>query len=500
VGINALNCHTGDSLGSQQVEAENREGVLKALSGAATKMRKKLGESLATIQKYNAPLEQATTTSLEALQAYSLALSIYGVKGEKPAIPFFQRAVDIDPSFAMAEARLGALYSLQNRPLSVEHAGRAYRLREKVTQRERLYIEAHYFRDVTGEAEKAVLVWQVMQQLYPREDEPDTNLAGYYAWQGNYEKALQEAQEAVRLYPDDQDDLAGLARLYIRLNRLLEAEEVLKQAEKRNLNSEQLLNDHYLLAFLKGDTPEMERLVAVSADKALQAWAEAYHGRLTRARELLRPEKQNCGETCVDLSQFEAYFGATQQARLDADAAMKAMKLNVNEGDYFAVLHLALALAVAGDATRAEKLSYGVHKDQPLSTYVQRWLPMIHAAMALAHKNADKAVALLRETSPYELGAKEELIPIYERGQAYLMLHNGSAAASEFQKIVDYPGIVGMNPIGALAHLGLGRAYAAQGDTAKSRASYQDFLTLWKDADPDIPILKQAKAEYAKLQ
>jgi eukaryotic-like serine/threonine-protein kinase len=500
VGINALNCHTGDSLGSQQVEAENREGVLKALGGAATKMRKKLGESLATIQKYNAPLELATTTSLEALQAYSLALSVWAVKGEKPAIPFFERALDIDPSFAMAEARLGALYSIHDRPLSVEHISRAYQLREKVTERERLYIEAHYFRDVTGEVEKAALVWQIMQQLYPRQDEPDTNLAGYYAGHGNYEKALQEAQEAVRLDPDDQDDLSGLAWTYICLNRLLEAEEVLKQAEKRNLNSEQLSNDRYLLAFLKGDTPEMDRLVAASADPGLQAWAEAYHGRLRRARELLRPEKQNCGEACVDLSQFEAYFGATQQARVDAEAAMKAMKLNANKVGYFPVLHLALVLALAGDDIRAEKLSYGVDKDQPLSAYVQRWLPMVQAAMALTHKNADKAVALLRETTPYELDAREQLIPIYERGQAYLMLHNGSAAASEFQKIVDHPGIAGMNPIGALGRLGLARAYALQRDTAKARDAYQVFLTLWKDADPEIPIFIAAKSEYAKFQ
>lgn len=204
-----------------------------------------------------------------------------------------------------------------------------------------------------------------------------------------------------------------------------------------------------------------------------------------------------CG---VDLSQFEAYFGATQQARLDADAAMNAMKLNVKQHDYFPVLHLALALAVTGDATRAEKLSDSVNKDQPLNTYVRRWLPLIQAAMALAHKNADKAVEALRETSPNELGAEEELIPIYERGQAYLMLHNGSAAASEFQKVVDHPGIVGMNPIGALARLGLARACALESDTAKARAAYQDFLTLWKDADPDIPIFIAAKSEYAKLQ
>jgi DNA-binding winged helix-turn-helix (wHTH) protein/tetratricopeptide (TPR) repeat protein len=494
VGVNALNCHTGASLGSQQVEAENREGVIKSLGGAATRMRNKLGESLATIQKYNAPLEQATTTSLEALQAYSLALSVYGVKGERPAIPFFQRAVDIDPNFAMAEARLGALYSLQNRALAVRYITRAYQLREKVTLRERLYIEAHYFRDVTGQAEKAALVWQVMQQLYPRQDEPDTNLAGYYAGQGNYEKALQEQQQAVRLFPDDQDDLSGLAWFYICLNRLVEAEDVLKQAEKRDLNTEQLFYDRYLLAFLKGDTPEMERLVAASANKEPQAWAEAYHGRLRRARELLRPPKQSCGSPCEALSQFEAYFGALQQARLDADAAMKA----TNEDEYVSVLHLALAVAMAGNTTRAETLCDNVEKEHPVSTVVQRWLPMIHAAEALALKNPDRAVELLHETSSYELGAKVVLVPTYERGQAYLMQHSGSAAASEFQKIIDHPGIVGVSPIGALARLGLARAFMLQGDTAKALDEYRDFLTLWKDADRDIPVFIAAKSEYAR--
>ena len=276
--------------------------------------------------------------------------------------------------------------------------------------------------------------------------------------------------------------------------------DVFKQAEASNLESEGLLRGRYQLAFLKGDTPEMERLAGTSSDKKLQGWAEAYHGKLRRAQELFRSEKRVCGEHCVNLSLIEAYFGDTQQTRFDADAALKAMKLNVNRGNYFSVLHLALALAVAGDVTRAEKLAIGVEKDQPQSTHVQRWLPTIRAAIALAQKNPEKAVALLRGTSSYELGAGQELFPIYERGQAYLMLHKGDVAASEFQKIVDHPGIVGTNPIGALAHVGLARAYALEGDNAKARGTYEDFLTLWKDADPDIPVLKEAKAEYAKLR
>jgi DNA-binding winged helix-turn-helix (wHTH) protein/tetratricopeptide (TPR) repeat protein len=502
IGMNAFNCHTGDSLGSQQVEAESREHVLKAVGQSATKMREKLGESLATIQRYDAPVEQATTTSLEAFEAYTLGIDTWSAKGEKAAIPFFQRAVELDPKFAMAYARLGVLATPG--PSSAENVRKAYELRGKVTERERLYIEGHYYRDVTGEQDKAASIWEMMRQTYRQEDEAYTNLARYYARRGNYEMALGKIQEAVRLYPEDQDNLSALARIYMCLNRLPEAEEVLKHAEKRNLEGEKLLNVRYLLAFLKGDTGEMQRLVATSADKdgaenfhIWQAHAEAYHGKLMSARKLLRPEKRNCGETCVDLSLIEAYFGDAQKARLDAEAAMKS---NVKRDGYIPVLTLALASALAGDLTRAEKLSADVDRDEPLSTEVQRdWLPTIRAAMALAHKDADKAVELLGGISPYEMGVVR-LIPRYERGLAYLMLHNGSAAAPEFQKIVDHPAIVGISPIGALAHLGLARAYALQGDTTKSRAAYHDFFTLWKDADPDVPILREAKTECAKLE
>jgi len=498
IGLTALNCASGDVLGSEQVEADSREHVLKALGESAMQMRKKLGESLATIQRYDAPLEQATTTSLEALKAYTLGLNTVDTKGKRAAIPFFRQAVEVDSTFAMAYARLGALTNPS--PSSVENVRKAYELRGKVTEWERLYIEAHYHRDVTGNLDAAAAIWEMMRQTYPRAVEPHTNLGIYYARLGNYEKALEEAQEAVRLYPNDQDNCAVLAWLYMYLNRLPEAEAVFKQAEARNLESEGLLRGRYQLAFLKGDKREMERLAGTSSEKELQGWAEAYHGKLRRAQELFWSEKRVCGEPCVNLSLIEAYFGDTQQTRFDADAALNAMKLNVNRGNYFPVLHLALALAVAGEVTRAETLAIGVEKDHQQSTHVQRWLPTIHAAIALAQKNPEKAVALLRGTSPYELGAGQELFPIYERGQAYLMLHKGDVAASEFQKIVDHPGIVGTNPIGALAHLGLARAYALQGDTAKGRAAYQDFLTLWKDADPDIPILIAAKVEYAKLK
>jgi DNA-binding winged helix-turn-helix (wHTH) protein/tetratricopeptide (TPR) repeat protein len=499
VGLNARNCHTGDSLGSDQVEADSQEHVLKALGESATKMRQNLGESLKSIQRFDAPLEQVTTPSLQALRAYSLGMKTVDTKGRTAAIPFLQRAVELDPKFAMAYARLGFL--------SVENVRKAYELRERVTERERLYIEAHYYRDVTGEQDKAASVWEVMQQTYPQAVEPYSNLAGFYGRLGKCEKALEEAHQALRLDPDDQDSYGTVAYLSMCLNRLDEAEAAFKQAEERKLEGEDLVTGRYSLAFLRGDAEGMARVAASAATDTpllvLQGFTEAYHGRLRKARELLRraveSAKQNGVVDTAASSQavgalIEAYLGDLQHARADADAALR---LAPNRD---AQTPTALALALAGDAEHVEKLAAGLNKSFPLDTGVQRmWLPTTRAAVALSRKNPAKAIELLRVISPYELGAPL-LLPIYERGRAYLMLHDGRAAAAEFQKVIDHPGIVREFPVGALAHLGVARAYALQGDTAKSRAAYQDFLTLWKDADPDIPILKEAKAEYAKLQ
>ena len=508
IGMNALSCHTGDSLSSQQVEAESRERVLKKLGDAATKMRDRLGESLATIQKYDVPLEQATTTSLEALKAYTLGLNTVDTKGREAALPFYQRAVQLDPKFAMAYARLGGLYAGTGaRLLSAENVRKAYELRERVTERERLYIEAHYYRDVTGERDKAASVWEVMQQTYPRAVEPYSNLAGFYGRLGNYEKALEEAHEALRLASDDQDSYATVGYLFMCLNRLDEAQAAFKQAEERHLESALLLSQRYSLAFLKRDADGMARVAeSAAADKprllVLQGFTEAYYGRLRKARELLQraveSAKQNGAvDSAASFQAFrgltEAYLGDLQHARADADAALP---LAVNRDAQTAA---ALALALAGDTEHAEKLTAVLNENFPLNTVVQgMWVPMTRAAIALSHKNPAKAIELLRVVSSYELGTPR-LVPIYERGRAYLMLHNGSAAAAEFQKVIDHPGIVREFPVGALAHLGLARAYSLQGDTAKARAAYEDFLALWKDADPDIPIYKQAKAEYAKL-
>ena len=500
IGLKALSCHTGDGLASEQVEADSREHVLKALSESATSMRKKLGESLATIQKYDAPAE-ATTASLEALKAYSLGMKTWHVKGEDDALPFFQRAVELDPQFAMGFARLGSVYAGQDEEsLSAENTRRAYVLRENVSERERLYIEAHYYDRVTGELDKAASVWEVMQQTYPREVEPYQNLANIYGAFGNYEKALEQARVVLRLQPDNEENYVSAGYSYIVLNHLDEAEAVFKQAEDRKLESLELLASRYDMAFLKGDREQMRRLVASAASKPVlaiflthQAYAEAYHGRLMKAKELLSPPS---GFTChACLSLIEAHFGDMKQAQRDAAAA-----LEMHENLRGAFPAQVLALAVAGDVTPAEKLAGELNSKFPLNTVVQRyWLPTIRAAVAMEHKDANKAVELLRQMSPNELGAPY-LIPVYVRGRAYLMQGNGSAATADFQMIIDHPGIVLASVVGALAHLGLARAYALQGDTAKARAAYQDFLTLWKDADPDIPILIQAKAEYAELK
>jgi len=511
VGLNALNCETGNSVGSSQVESDSKERVLKALSEAATQMREKLGESLATIQKYDAPVD-VTTPSLEALKAYSLGMKTWFAKGDAPSLPFFQRAVELDPKFAMAYARLGMVYdNLDERALAIENTKKAYKLRDKVSEWEQLYLKAHYYDRVTGELEKAAQVYEVWKQVYPRDWAPYNNLRGINALFGNYEKTLENARGAVLLDPDNEDNLMGLGHAYIALNRLEEAAAVFKQAEERKLEGEGLLWGRYKLAFLKDDAKEMERLLSSAASDPssegnVLVWKglwEGDHGKLRAARDLWQSAAKSsernkamewAGVLQAGTALLEAYLDDSQRARAHASAAAR---LAVNRDTEITA---ARALALAGDVKGAEKLATDLNQRFPLDTEVQRyWLPTIRAAVALDRKNAKEAVEVLAIVSPYELGAIGWMEPVYMRGQAYLMLHAGGAAAAEFNKILECRRIVELNPVGVLAHLGLGRAYAMEGDTAKARAAYQDFLTLWRDADPDIPILQQAKAEYTSL-
>ena len=470
------------------------------------------------MQKYATPVEEATTPSLEALKAYSLGVKTEYAKGDTAALPFFKRAVELDPNFAMAYASMSGMPTSTStkRGGAAEYARKAYELREKVSERERFYIEANYYLFATGELEKAAQTFELWQQTYPRDDCPYLVLGFISADLGNWEKALEEFREALRLEPNNVVNYVNLGIAYTALNRLDEAEAVYKQAEERKLENECLLQSRYWLAFLKGDAAQMAQLVSAAMGKpgaedlllATQADTEGWYGKLKNAHELTRramdsaqhnDAKESAAAYQAAAALREVESGNREQARAEANAALK---LAPNR-DVRAMA--ALALARAGDTAGAEKLAAELDKTFPLDTLVQRyWLPTIRAAVALERKDPNRAIELLKVASTIELGEPTQftifLCPVYLRGEAYLMLHDGNRAAAEFQKFIDHRGLVMNFPWGALARLGLARAYAMQGDTAKARAAYQDFLTLWKDADPDIPILKQAKAEYAKLQ
>jgi DNA-binding winged helix-turn-helix (wHTH) protein/tetratricopeptide (TPR) repeat protein len=517
IGLKALDCNTGDVLVEVQNEASGKENVLKALDAGATSLRGKLGESLSSVQKYATPLEEATTPSLEALKAYSLGRKTHSAKGDTSALPFYQRAAELDPNFARAYVSMSVAYSNLNEVgRAAENSRKAYELRDKVSERERFSIEANYYVVATGELERAAQTYELLQQSYPRDYLVYGNLGFISAVLGNWERALEENREALLLEPNNEAAYLNLGDTYAILNRLDEAEAVYKQAEERNLEGESLLGSRYQLAFLRGDTAQMARWAAVAMGKpgtedlllATQADTEAWHGRLKNARQLTRramdaAQHNHAKETAATYQAAaalrEAGSGNWEQALANSHAAMMlAPNRHVQA-------MAALALARAGDTAAAEKLAPELDKAFPLDTLVQRyWLPTIRAAVALHRKDPNQAIELLKAASAVELGLPTNLTvilcPAYLRGEAYLMLQDGGAAATEFQKFIDHYGLVGNFPWGALARLGLARAYAEQGDMVKARAAYQDFLTLWNDADPDAPILIQAKAEYARLK
>jgi tetratricopeptide (TPR) repeat protein len=517
IGLKVVNCYTGDLLAEAQEQAAGKEAVLKALDAAAVGLRSKLGESLGSVQKYGTRLEEATTPSLEAFKAYSLGLKAILAKGETAGRPFFQRALDLDPGFAMAYNWIGEGYfDLNQGGRAAEYLRKAYDLREKVSERERFFIEGTYYQDVTGELEKAVQTYELFQQTYPRIIMPYISLGFISADLGNWEKALEQFREALRLDPNQEANYLNLGIACTTLNRLDEAEAVYKQAEERKLESEALLQSRYWLAFLKGDGARMAQLVSAAMGKpgaedlllATQADTEGWYGKLKNAQELtgraMDSAQRNDAKEAAAAYQAgaalrEVESGNREQARAEANAALK---LAPNR-DVRAMA--ALALARAGDTAGAEKLAGELDKAYALDTLVQRyWLPTIRAGVALERQDPNRAVELLKAASTIELGEISQftifLCPVYVRGEAYLMLHDGNRGAAEFRKFIDHRGVVMNFPWGALARLGLARAYALQGDTAKARTAYRDFLTLWKDADPDVPILKEAQAEYAKLQ
>jgi DNA-binding winged helix-turn-helix (wHTH) protein/tetratricopeptide (TPR) repeat protein len=511
--LKAVNCVNGELLSATEAQANDKSQVLDALGKVASEMRRRLGESLSSVQKYNTPLEQATTPSLEALQAYNFGLN---TDDDAAALAFYQRAIQLDANFAMAHWALAG--TTDDTALAAGSARKAFELRAGLSEREKFHIEADYYWIVTGDLMKAQRIAEVGTRTYPRDPDFHISLHMYATALGQYEASLKESLEWLRFYPRNTLSYRVLGFTYLYLNRVEEAEATGKQAHAKGLDS-RLAPLLYGIAFYRGDTSEMTRQAASVAAKAeeedlllaLEADTAAYSGHLGKARELLQRAADSAGRardkesaaTYYAVSALrEALFGSADRAGQQAILAKGlASRRDIEYG-------LALAFAYAGDANQAQALADDLGKRFPDDTVVQfNYVPALRAKIALLHAKPQEAIALLEAASPYELGLPSvnyynwpNLYPVYVRGEAYLGAHQGKEAAVEFQKILDHRGIVLNEPIGALAHLQLGRAYAMQGDTAKSRAAYQDFLTLWKDADPDIPILHEAKAEFARLQ
>jgi DNA-binding winged helix-turn-helix (wHTH) protein/Tfp pilus assembly protein PilF len=519
LGISAVNCRTGDVLAQELVTADSKERVLRVLGEAAAKIRSKLGESLSSVEKLDTPLEQATTPSLEALQAYSLGVKTKEQMGGNAAsVPFFQRAIRLDPNFALAYGGLAACYyNIGESNLAAENTRKAYELRERVSELEKLHIEGHYYLLVTGDLEKARQVYELWTQIYPRNSTPPNNLADIYNNLGQYDKSLAEMREAVRLDPADAQSYANLFGGYLFLNRLEEARAMAGEAQAKNLDSPSLRFGLYQLAFLRNDAPGMAEQLAWAAGKPgvedflLYSAADTavYFGQLGGAREFSRravasAKRAKENETAAGFEAGaairEVLVGNLSQARQRAAAALGlSTGRDVQNG-------AALALAFAGDAARAQALADDLEKRFPENTNVQfNYLPTIRAQIALSRNDLVTAIETLKTAAPYELGTpgngefSAALYPVYVRGEAYLAAHQGGEAAGEFQKILDHRTVVQNGPIGALAHLELARAYAQAENTEKSLAQYREFLALWKNADADLRPFKEAKTEYKKL-
>jgi eukaryotic-like serine/threonine-protein kinase len=514
VGLKAVSCKNGNTLAEEQVTAASKEKVLDSLGGAAAKLRAELGESLATVQKFDVPLEQATTFSLDALNAYGLALSTWDKKGDRDSLPIFKKAIELDPNFAMAYSALATInHNLGDSELARENATKAYELRDRVTEAEREAIEARYYSYVTGDLEKAAEVYAVAIQNYPESAGAYNHLANDEGELGRYEQSVQNFRKALLLDPSRASTYSNLAVGLLALNQVEEASAVLAEGDKRGLQTDTLLQAHYWIAFLRNDEKEMERLVQRSSDlpgaQAIllseQSNTAAYHGHFEKAREFSRAaenlmerdaNKELAASYLVQAALRESEVGEFARAQQYISQAQK-----LSHGQDVATLS-AVALVQIGSVNQAEALCHELDKQWPEDTIVQKyWLPAIRAEIDLRQARPSKAIDDLGVATPLEFANPvPPLYPAYVRAQAYLAMGNDPRAATEFRKLTDRPGLVLNYPLGALAHLGLARAYKSTGDLQNSRQAYLDFLSLWKDADPDIPILKEAKIEYAKLQ
>jgi eukaryotic-like serine/threonine-protein kinase len=528
LGLKAVNCQNGETLGQEQATAHSKENVLDTLGEAVAKLRRELGESLASVQKFDVPLQQATTSSLEALNAYSLGARILHEKGPAAALPFEKRAVELDPEFATAYEAIGLQYAdLGELGRASQYLTKAFELRDHASEREKLGIASSYYRAVTGELDKAAQIYQQTIESYPRDGLIYNDLSGVYAQEGEFEKAVEAGGESIRLAPGNVAAYANLSSWQIALQRYPEARLTIQSALAQKLDSDALHLSLYGIAFVGGETQAMGEQAIWLESKSdfeneglgLESDTEAYYGRLFKARELTKravdsavhnDNKEGGALWEGDAALRDAAFGNASEARQYARDAMKLAPTSRG-----VQIEAAMTLAIIGDArqgdvAQADTLAQDLAKRFPLDTQIQAlWLPAIQAQLALDRSNPAAALALLpsgTRSARIELAAIPFLTNVsclfspYLRGQAYLAAGQGKSAAVEFQKILDRQGIVWNCATGALAHLGLARALALAGDKDRALAAYKDFLALWKDADPDIPILKEATAEYAKLQ
>ncbi len=511
LSLGASNCQTGDTIAAEQATAASKEHVLAALAETASALRRELGESLASVQKFDAPLEQATTSSLDALKAYTQAQRAKDNGDDQASRVLFSRAVELDPNFALAYAALGVNYSnVSEANHANENFKKAFALKDRTTERERLYIESTYYAFVTGESDRAIQIYQAWSQSYPQDPVPHARLGTKYAALGKYEQATKEMLTVLKLEPDNAGDYGMMVELYLRQNRWEDAKRAEQQATAYHLGGYVLREARYDLAFLNNDEAGMHAQLAGDSHSSdyllfgIQANTEAYHGRYVAARGYSdrgveaanRNRTKEMGAMWEALAaEREAEVGNLNVARKDAEAALALAPGQPVRS------RAAIVFARAGDPIQAQELADVLDKQHPVDTMVQSYyLPSVRAAIWLDRHNPHKAIEILKQAEPYELGDTPAMYPVYVRGIAYLQAGQAEEAAVEFQKILDHPGILLNHLPGALAHLQIGRAYAMAGDTAKAKAAYQDFFTLWKDADLDIPILKEAKAEYAKLQ
>ena len=516
LGLNALNCRTGDTLAEEQVTADGKEKVLSALGNGASELRAKLGESSASLQAYNAPLDKVTTPSLEALQAWGLGARALENGDLSSAISFFQRAATLDPNFAVAYSTMGIAYNgVGEYELSVESIRKGYELRDRTSDREKFSIESDYDFLVTGNQGKATEVAEQWVKLFPRDPPAYFALYAGYSSYGRWNDALAAAQAALRLDPSPFN-YAQVAQFYIIVGHPDEARATIRQGEANHVDPVVFRNSLYLIAFLQNNQAEMAQQltgpwVAPEYPEVAQAYTAAYSGHLSRAREFDRgaissAEKRGARGLAASVHAASAMMEALVGNATQAKSGMQSVgDLSANP-DFDLAGEAGMISALLGDTAQAQKLAEDLNKRYPESTIVQfNYLPAIRGLLAARRGNAQESADDLRPISSHELLPVQDpaapfMTAVYLSGEAHLALHQGAEAATNFQMIIDNPGLVGNNTVGALAHLGLARAYALEGDTAKAKTEYQNFLALWKDADPDVPILKQAKAEYAKLQ